>query len=77
LEQQELQVAGADFAAGPETVAATAAVSPVPAEEAATMAMSAARATASADTAVPPAIFVIFIEKSHISSFVVGCDCVC
>jgi hypothetical protein len=76
LEQQELQVAGADFAAGPEPVAATAAMAPVPAEEAATVAMSAPTA-ASADTTVPSAIFMIFIEKSHISSFVVGCDCVC
>ncbi len=41
MEQQELQVAGAELAGRPELVAAAAAMASVPAEEAAAMAVSA------------------------------------
>src|SRR5262249_15468971 len=68
MQQQKLQVAGADLAAHPETVAATAAMAPVPAKEAAAMAMS-TPATAAADKAVRMPILMIFMEKTHILVF--------
>ncbi|GAB2175093.1 hypothetical protein DLREEDagr8_06510 [Dongia sp. agr-C8] len=64
VQQQELEVAGAELAAHPETVAAAAAMAPMPAEETAAMAMSAA-----AHTVVATAMFMKFMEKTHVFVF--------
>jgi hypothetical protein len=65
MQQQELQVAGAELAAHTECVAATAARASVPPEEAAAMAMP-TPTPAPADAAVAAAIFMIFVEKTHV-----------
>jgi len=69
MQEQELQVAGAELAGGAEIVAATPSMAPMPAKEASTMTVTAA-ATMSADAIAPAPTLLFFFVKSHFMSFV-------
>jgi hypothetical protein len=68
MQQQELQIARAELAAGPEIIPAAAAMAPVPAEKAA-VAMSAAAAAMPADAVAPAPMSFMFFVKMHICFF--------